>query len=64
MVKVNQFLKISQFVACKKTFDVLNIACLFFNKIVHHHSVPYSLTSNHVVKFISHLKGKVDIVEN
>lgn len=53
LVMVDNFLKMSNFISYKKTEDATLVAHLFFQEVVHLHSIPKIITSISDVKFIS-----------
>ncbi|PKA45832.1 hypothetical protein AXF42_Ash021453 [Apostasia shenzhenica] len=53
LVVVDRFSNIAHFVACRKTIDALEIAQVYFKKIVRLYGVPKGVISNHE-KFLSH----------
>ena len=53
-VVMDQFLKMTHFIACKKTTDALTVACLFFKKVYRLHSLLSSIVFDRDMRFVSH----------
>lgn len=54
MVVVDRFSKMAHFIAYDTTYDVVQVATLYFREIVRLHRVPKTMVSNRDVKFLSH----------
>lgn len=54
MVVVDQFSKMSHFLACKKISDVIEVFVLFLKEIVRLHSLLRSITSHRDIRFLGH----------
>ena len=54
MVVVDRFNKITHFLACKKTTNVVYVATLFLREVVRLNEVPKIIVFDRDVKFLSH----------
>ena len=53
-VVVDRFLKMVNFIPCKKTIDVVHVAQLFFRKIYCLHGLSSSIVSKRDTRFLNH----------
>ena len=56
-VGVDKFSKMAHFIPCKKKFDALHVAKLFFKEVVRLHGLPKTIVSNRYAKFIGYSGG-------
>nr|GEY93418.1 hypothetical protein [Tanacetum cinerariifolium] len=54
MVVVDRFSKMAHFIVCHTTFDVVQVAALYFKEIIRLHGIPRSMVNDRDVKFLSH----------